>query len=170
MVSEIHQRDRDSNSENGTFVEVLPPSPTNDKLAPQIADFDWADVIPRRQRGFAYRSFSPLEALTAEETPWLGYYTTQGYPRIYFDPLMRMTLKRVITDENVVFEGSGSDGIDTFSLRGRIDLERGTLEAEKAYHNQSLKWKWTGFVTPFGLVGRWGEAAWGGWWWIWPAE
>ncbi|KAJ7746937.1 hypothetical protein DFH07DRAFT_726048, partial [Mycena maculata] len=71
------------------------------------------------------------------------------------------------------FEGSGSDGVGPFNLQGYVDLESGSLEAEKKYVN--FQWKWSGSITAFGLLGRWRSdsvriSRWGGWWWIWPAQ
>ncbi|THU86567.1 hypothetical protein K435DRAFT_363661 [Dendrothele bispora CBS 962.96] len=160
-----------------TNVSTLPPSPPGP--GPCVISYDWTENItpgyPQFGENFAYDKFAPLDFLVQEETSWIGYYSKPlrvGPRRITFDPMMTMNLKRAASssDTTVVFEGSGVDGIDSFTLQGTIDLQQGAVEARKSYANAGHSWKWMGFGTPFGLIGRWGQPGWGGWWWIWPAE
>lgn len=76
------------------------------------------------------------------------------------------------THSNILlFEGSGSDGVGTFTLVGGMNLRTGLVEAVKNYAAIRTRWEWAGMITPFGIVGKWGDSVgWGGWWWIWPRE
>ncbi|KAF8170328.1 hypothetical protein K438DRAFT_1773881 [Mycena galopus ATCC 62051] len=161
-----------SNRGHWVTTRLLPPS--TPLPSPDIPDFRWVDVVrsPNREMNFA---ISVLELLHDEETPWCGYYSQGGG----FGGPMRMAIRRVATDVAsgaVAFQGSGSDSVGSFDLQGRIDLMSGSLAAEKKY-TLGPSWEWSGFVTPFGLVGRWGSDVilgrknWcGGWWWIWPTQ
>ncbi|THU80477.1 hypothetical protein K435DRAFT_497378 [Dendrothele bispora CBS 962.96] len=158
-----------------THVSTLPPSPPCP--GSHVVSFDWTEnITPGYQQfgeNFTYDKFAPLEFLVQEEKSWIGYDSRPlGSRRITFDPVMTMNLKRTAfsSDTTIVFEGSGVNAIYSFTLQGTIDLRQGTVEARRFYVNSGHSWKLIGFVTPFGLIGRWGEPACGGWWWIWPAE
>ncbi|THU95529.1 hypothetical protein K435DRAFT_778982, partial [Dendrothele bispora CBS 962.96] len=158
-----------------THVSTLPPSPPCP--GSHVVSFDWTEnITPGYQQfgeNFTYDKFAPLDFLVQEEKSWIGYDSRPlGSRRITFDPVMTMNLKRTAfsSDTTIVFEGSGVNAIYSFTLQGTIDLRQGTVEARRFYVNSGHSWKLIGFVTPFGLIGRWGEPACGGWWWIWPAE
>ncbi|KAJ7132084.1 hypothetical protein C8R44DRAFT_977758 [Mycena epipterygia] len=152
---------------------ILPPSPP--LPSPDIANFRWIDIIDPQTRHTGFL-ISILDVLNVGETPWCGYYTQIGQ----FDPPMRMSLRRSPTNgtNSIAFHGSGSDHVGGFSIQGNIELASGLLEAKKTYTPTagSHQWSWSGLVTPFGLVGRWGSPevndlpGGSGWWWIWPAQ
>ncbi|KAJ6591844.1 hypothetical protein DFH09DRAFT_185097 [Mycena vulgaris] len=153
---------------NIPIVTILPPSPPFS--GPDIANFRWVDVIDPQKRQTSF-TFAIMEALKTEGS-WFGYYS-QGHN---FDPVMKITIlpdNSGTSGATVTFEGTGWDAVDSFSLKGTIDVASGVLEAEKHYLSAGFTWRWAGLVTPFGLVGKWGYPGdggqWGGWWWIWPA-
>lgn len=154
-----------------TAICTLPP-PSPPLPRPDIANFRWVDVIDPHNREMSL-AFSILDVLHDEETPWCGYYLQEGD----FGGPMRMTIRRVptVNSGTVAFEGSGSDSVGPFTLQGHIELASRLLGAEKRYVTRGFGWEWSGSVTPFGLVGRWGRNvqghSWsGGWWWIWPTQ
>ena len=71
---------------------------------------------------------------------------------------------------NVYLRGEGIDNMGEFTLNGECDTRTGVVDARKAY--VGAHWcdsSWNGLVTPFGMVGVWGNKSDGdGWWWIWP--
>lgn len=69
----------------------------------------------------------------------------------------------------------GRDGVGAFSLVGTVSKSSGWVELRKEYRAIAgttglLSWKWYGVVTPFGIVGTWGQPRWGGWVWLWKAK
>lgn len=52
----------------------------------------------------------------------------------------------------IAFDGGGHDNVGQFSLNGQMDKSTGLLHARKTYAH-GLEWKWSGSVTPFGIVG-----------------
>lgn len=93
------------------------------------------------------------------------------------DPPMhniRLVTQRSVDGDavSVVIDRSsrGVDAHGEFSLEGRI-LNTGAVHMVKRYIVHGWNWTWTGYVTPFGLVGIWGSAMrMGGYFWIWKEE
>jgi hypothetical protein len=60
----------------------------------------------------------------------------------------------------------GVDSHGEFTLEGRV-CEDGTVIIVKRYIVAGWSWTWTGHVTPFGIVGIWGNQRYfGGYFWI----
>ncbi|KAH9955941.1 hypothetical protein BC827DRAFT_1234839 [Russula dissimulans] len=116
---------------------------------------------------------TPLARLSTKRgTPWAGYYTVANMTGR--DPPMFLELRSAKSPRGRMrgckyFHGEGHDGVGTFTIEGICDTRSGTVNATKAYGAHS--WQWRGVITPFGMVGAWGDLGWsGGWWWIWPRE
>ncbi|KAF3930025.1 hypothetical protein ABW19_dt0201189 [Dactylella cylindrospora] len=65
---------------------------------------------------------------------------------------------------------SGKDGYGGFKLYGRIYQNTGKVLFKKVYSQGSqpgVEWAWLAFMTPFGIVGRWGGRGYGGYVWLW---
>ena len=113
---------------------------------------------------------TPLTGLSPSAgRPWAGYYTflhmTQRDPPMFFE--LRSSGPTPDTEPSCLwFHGEGQDGVGPFSLEGSCDTRTGVVEATKAYIG-AHGWRWSGFITPFGMVGKWGNS---GWWWVWPQE
>lgn len=106
--------------------------------------------------------------LEAEE--WTGIYsktwdTSITITRASFEPMHDVWFSSGQEDSLVRLAGRGTDGIGRFELHGTISSENGVLSMGKEY-DQGHSWKWDGFMTPFGMVGTWGEGRFGGWFWL----
>ena len=110
---------------------------------------------------------------------WQGYYTAS--PDDLRDPPMFFNMYLApppSTDEaanKVYFRGEGTEGANSFTLRGAVDTDTGVVKATRTYGNGGgfHQWNWYGVITPFGMVGTRGVGAvfyGNGWWWIWPQE
>ncbi len=66
-------------------------------------------------------------------------------------------------------ETRGYDSHGDFRLSGRV-REDGLVSLVKQYLGIGFSWTWTGRVTPFGIVGVWGDNSFGGYFWIFKAE
>ncbi|KAH9969193.1 hypothetical protein BGW80DRAFT_646598 [Lactifluus volemus] len=102
--------------------------------------------------------------------PWGGYYIYVGYIEpdfpMFFD--LRFAEPPFSEPDCIYFDGEGHDDVGEFSLRGSCDTLTGAVWASKAYREvDSPHWYWSGMLTPFGMVGVWGEddSGDGGWWW-----
>lgn len=116
-------------------------------------------------------AFTPLDAMSiSEESAWTGYYFYVSANSTCHDPPMWITLQKIAPSADepdvVKLRGRGSDRAGSFSLDCRCRHSTGLLVMHKAYTGHL--WTYDGVVTPFGLVGRWGNKS--GWWWIWPRE
>ncbi|KAH9955937.1 hypothetical protein BC827DRAFT_824782 [Russula dissimulans] len=127
-----------------------------------------SSLRPWLRDGLAGTPFAGLS--TTRGTPWAGYYTTLDALRR--DPPMFLELlsaeaPRNANPSHVYFRGEGHDGVGTFTIEGSCNTLLGMVDATKVYATHS--WEWRGVITPFGMVGAWGESGWScGWWWIWP--
>lgn len=111
---------------------------------------------------------------------WGGYYSLpaasfqQANTGIQFDPPMHNIRFTAEWRNHVVLgiDGTGGrDGVGAFTLRGTIAADTGALTMEKRYalyDNHGPRWRWVGFLTPFGIIASWsgGMYAWGGWVWL----
>ncbi|KAH7084752.1 hypothetical protein BKA63DRAFT_402097 [Paraphoma chrysanthemicola] len=88
---------------------------------------------------------------------WLGYYSDQ----------------RRISNNVATIIDRRSRGVDShgeFTLEGRICAD-GTVNIVKKYIVAGWSWTWTAHVTPFGIVGIWGNNRYfGGYFWIWKED
>ncbi|KAF2256156.1 hypothetical protein BU26DRAFT_557631 [Trematosphaeria pertusa] len=117
---------------------------------------------------------------------WMGYYTDQRnliHSRYAIvDPPMRninlIARPRDRTDRPdphiramVDRETRGVDSHGAFLLYGEIH-ENGKVDVIKSYPAQGWDWMWHGEVTPFGIIGHWGDLSgnFGGYFWIWKEE
>ncbi|EWC47822.1 hypothetical protein DRE_03022 [Drechslerella stenobrocha 248] len=115
-----------------------------------------------------------------EEGQWIGMYTYGTMARM--DPLMVDIKFRVVDPPAGGQEGnaqvldvaaSGIDGLNEFALYGKIYRATGKVVLTKAYlrdGENTLKWNWIAFMTPFGIVGGWGDPRWGGGIWLWKED
>lgn len=153
----------------------------------QTSERPWLDLgdSPENRKEFGIERI--LSCLTNEDSEWAGYYIYSNTGFVRADAPMHFTLRATSTplppsetdvsesqptsSHIVHFDGSGSDGIAAFTLVGSINLRTGLVEAVKDYAGMTTRWDWAGVVTPFGMVGKWGNLhSWGGWWWIWPRK
>lgn len=108
---------------------------------------------------------------------WMGYYCYMGSfnPAINFrrDPVMENIRFRAQADYPdhcaVASVGKGRDAWGDFLLYGTVHKQNGTVQMTKQYDNGTT-WAWSAIMSPFGIIGSWGEERWGGWLWLWPAE
>ncbi|KAL6706122.1 hypothetical protein ACN47E_006038 [Coniothyrium glycines] len=117
---------------------------------------------------------------------WLGIYTDQRWEigRDQIDPPMRninLVCRRPAEEDSIeeqdtnvsVLIDEESQGIDShgyFSLKGWIRLD-GAVFLSKNYFAAGFSWSWLGQLTPFGIVGAWGDGdIFGGHFWIWKKE
>lgn len=121
--------------------------------------------------------FNSAEFLTSGA--WCGYYT-QGVAHHQLDPPMgKIRFQRSISEtkadcEKVSISAAKCiDGVGGFSLRGsmRWDGKVVKVTAVKTY-DDGLSWEWDCRLTPFGIVGHWGEVEEGqlstyGYVWLW---
>jgi hypothetical protein len=105
-----------------------------------------------------------------EDGEWAGYYCF--FPRantIHFDPPMsgiRFSTSRAAADpRRLSLASDGVDGVGPFHLSGEVDPETRSIVMTKRYHG--FGWNWYCVMTPYGIVGSWGEEFWGGWLWLW---
>jgi hypothetical protein len=119
---------------------------------------------------------TPLAGLSSDAgRPWAGYYTYTEFRQ--FDPPMYFDLRSATPPRTephcVYFDGEGSDFVGDFSLQGSCHTLTGAVWASKTYHDIGPQWFWSGMLTPFGMVGVWGNEGGvidSGWWWVWPRE
>ncbi|KAH7094403.1 hypothetical protein FB567DRAFT_2635 [Paraphoma chrysanthemicola] len=117
---------------------------------------------------------------------WLGYYSDQRRFRMRpchanFDPPMcdiRMVVcqpsshDRISNNVSTIIDrrSRGVDSHGEFTLEGRICAD-GTVNIVKKYIVAGWSWTWTAHVTPFGIVGIWGNNRYfGGYFWIWKED
>jgi hypothetical protein len=129
------------------------------------------------------RTMTSPEFLTGR---WTGYYSDQRAFRdapsqAEFDFPMRDI--RIVAQDPSEQERAGghisaavdrrSQGVDAhghFILEGQIFTD-GTVRIAKRYTVARWAWTWTGCITPFGIVGFWGNNRFlGGYFWIWKEE
>ncbi|KAH6639435.1 hypothetical protein C7974DRAFT_449539 [Boeremia exigua] len=127
-----------------------------------------------------YRCMTTPEFLSGQ---WHGFYTDHRLfvnRAIYVDRPMQDI--RMVTEEpteeartrlriNTVIarETRGYDSHGDFRLSGRV-REDGLVSVAKQYLGHGFSWTWTGRITPFGIVGVWGNNSFGGYFWIFKAE
>ncbi|KZM23641.1 uncharacterized protein EKO05_0007446 [Ascochyta rabiei] len=113
---------------------------------------------------------------------WMGYYS--DHRRIdrmfYIDTPMqnihmlvhepteeartRLRISAVIDRDTKGYDAHGD-----FLLSGRVRKD-GLVSIAKQYLGLGVSWTWTGRVTPFGIVGAWGNNSFGGYFWIFKEE
>ena len=108
-----------------------------------------------------------------EDGAWEGYCCESlgGHGDTTIDPPMYDIQFRVIANPHydmLHLTGSGEDAIGKFTFRhGVIHQSSCQIRIFKGYATMGQACKWDGFMTPFGMVGSWRDAAHGGWFWIW---
>ena len=127
-------------------------------------------------------STSYLPVMTSPEyiksAEWIGIYTISfglgAAPRrqeLNFDYPMhgiRFEVTQLPTDSTRLnLRAAGTDGVGSFTLDGVLSQKIGYLQMLKAYGSESLEWRWSCIMTPFGIVGTWGSSDYGGWVWLW---
>ncbi|KAH6875268.1 hypothetical protein BKA58DRAFT_379515 [Alternaria rosae] len=119
---------------------------------------------------------------------WMGYYSDQrrALGRRRFGPPMHSVrfIARETTEPERDIKGvrstftiidvqsRGTDAVGDFSLEGRVRHIDGYISLTKRYLSKDLSWEWEANMTPFGMVGAWGnyEGRFGGYFWIWKEE
>ena len=112
-------------------------------------------------------AFSSVDYFT--KGSWCGYYIHYGAPPSLLEPPMTDIQFQVSTcvRQDGSAEGGEAlnilatdcvDGIDGFNISGTVTrLDDGIkLSARKSYHRHPA-WEWDCRLTPFGIVGRWGD-------------
>ncbi|KAI0246801.1 hypothetical protein BJV78DRAFT_1364611 [Lactifluus subvellereus] len=173
MYLELHL---DAAAETGVQLSLLAPSLPH--IDPASLYNDLFEVGPATTSSQPWLrnglAGTPLAGLSPTASrPWAGYYTslrtTVREPPMFFE--LRSFDPTPDAEPNCVyFHGEGQDGVGPFTLQGLCDTRTGAVRAIKAYIGEH-QWGWSGVITPFGMVGRWG-IGWGdsGWWWVWPRE
>lgn len=171
--------------------EVAPPSEENIplyelvKFSPPITNRQAKDAVLRVLSGDHSHNSTSSEILPVNHIPamtserfltdgeWVGYYnysrsrSTRG-----FDPMMHSINFHILEnaalqqDERGIVSNTGVDGCGSFRLEGSINTTTGTVIMVKRYAHGTT-WDWTAVMTPFGIVGSWGPAGWGGWLYLW---
>ncbi|KAG9190499.1 hypothetical protein G6011_08587 [Alternaria panax] len=117
---------------------------------------------------------------------WTGYYSDQrrALGRRRFDAPMRgirfvarKTRREELEADSSLSEctmvdslSRGSDAVGEFTLQGRVQND-GYVYMIKRYLLEDSSWTWKARMTPFGIVGVWGdEDMFGGCFWIWKEE
>ncbi|KAL9579461.1 MAG: hypothetical protein Q9212_005095 [Teloschistes hypoglaucus] len=113
-----------------------------------------------------------------EDGEWAGVYyahTRNGsnFPR--FAPPMRNVRFQANLDPAqprfVILEAGGRNALGEFSLQGRMEKESGQMTLKQVYTGGTPKWDWTCMMTPFGIVGSWGDRRqFRGWAWLWKVQ
>ncbi|KAJ6264034.1 hypothetical protein Dda_0173 [Drechslerella dactyloides] len=127
-----------------------------------------------------------------EAGKWMGVYTYRGMNEV--DPPMidiRFRAVDLPADDSVDDSGGGGgggggarddvldltaagfDGIGDFTLYGKLYRATGKMVVKKTYSMDALNgqtWEWLVFMTPFGIVGRWGDRFFGGYIWLWKED
>ena len=113
-----------------------------------------------------------------EDAEWIGIYTL-SFPLLRaarrrdldFDPPMhdiRFKATQSSGDPHLSdLCAGGRDSVGSFTLDGIVNRESGFLELHKTYQGGSPTWRWQCLMTPFGMVGSWGDINYGGWVWLW---
>lgn len=112
-----------------------------------------------------------------EDGEWVGFYYTafsRFEPR-HFHPPMRNV--RFITNFDPArtpshsLSARGQDATGQFSLQARLEDESGKISVNQKYAVGKLRRYWTCMLTPFGIVGTWGEGiSFEGWLWLWKVQ
>ncbi|EMD68365.1 hypothetical protein COCSADRAFT_272050 [Bipolaris sorokiniana ND90Pr] len=117
---------------------------------------------------------------------WTGYYSEQRdsvHVRSFDPPMSDINIVARVpegaSDVAAVIdrETRGVDSHGEFSLQGRVK-KNGQVELVKRYLVSGYTWPWMGCMTPFGIVGTWGDQSdeldefdsFGGYFWIWKEE
>ncbi|KAG0646359.1 hypothetical protein D0Z07_8118 [Hyphodiscus hymeniophilus] len=106
-----------------------------------------------------------------ESGEWVGYYDySMNLRRARWDPHMK-GIRFAAAPEfgRWAFKASGSDGVGDFTLEGTVVMN-GEIEMKKIYINYpgQLSWDWKASMTPFGIVGTWGQRLQQhGYFWLW---
>ena len=124
---------------------------------------------PAFSRQIAPEKIRPLLA----EGEWVGYYSyfSMFGEDTRFDP--PMTGIHFAVTENSGYGGfivnsSGVDSVGAFFLNGHVDVY-GVVEVTKSY-TAGYVWHWRARMTPFGIMGCWGNRRDEGFVWIWKRE
>ncbi|RVD90269.1 uncharacterized protein DFL_001244 [Arthrobotrys flagrans] len=73
----------------------------------------------------------------------------------------------------IAVKATAKDGLGDFVLWGKFYPKTGKVHLTKAYYKgleSGTLWNWTAFMTPFGIVGRWGDRRFGGYIWLWKED
>lgn len=116
---------------------------------------------------------------------WMGYYSDQRRFRrrnrmVHIDaPMQNIQMivhepteearTRLRISAIIDRETKGYDACGDFRLSGRV-REDGLVSVAKQYLGSAISWTWTGRITPFGIVGVWGDDSFGGYLWIFKEE
>ena len=118
---------------------------------------------------------------------WMGYYSDHrpyamrvANQTVNVDPPMQ-NIQMVVEEPTeeartrlrisavIERETRGYDTHGDFSLSGRV-REDGLVSVAKQYLANGFSWTWTGRMTPFGIVGVWGQHSFGGYFWLFKEE
>ena len=117
-----------------------------------------------------------------EDGEWTGIYTSWGMGRtrtVTFDPPMegiKFKKTRFESESQVLYlKAEGRNAVGSFQLTGGLESRTGKGKFTKTYVSapRQFSWAWHVHMTPFGLVGNWGEEEIralngpGGWVWLW---
>ncbi|KAF1922085.1 hypothetical protein BDU57DRAFT_511236 [Ampelomyces quisqualis] len=117
---------------------------------------------------------------------WIGYYTDErqsrglSQPTTRYDPPMvdvqivaRKPLEHELNTEaisaKIDLQSRGFDAHGEFTLEGQVSF-KGEVTLVKQYIFAGWTWRWSGCITPFGIVGDWSGRRYGGHFWIWKVE
>ncbi|KAK6496207.1 hypothetical protein TWF481_002231 [Arthrobotrys musiformis] len=73
----------------------------------------------------------------------------------------------------IAVKAIAKDGIGDFAIWGKFYPQTGKVHLTKIYFKDGesgTMWNWTAFMTPFGIVGRWGTSGFGGYVWLWKED
>ena len=105
-----------------------------------------------------------------ENGEWVGVYTLSHRSRypIEFDPPMQgIRFTATVSEDggscDVALHAEGSDGVGQFDLSGDLTSATGKILMIKQYvsvfpgHGVLARWVWSLYMSPFGMVGSWGD-------------
>lgn len=111
---------------------------------------------------------------------WKGYYSDHRSREVRVEsPLLAIHMvvqepteearTRLRISSVISRDTRGYDAHGDFRLSGRV-REDGLVSIAKQYVVHGASWTWTGRMTPFGIVGVWGNYSFGGYFWIFKTE
>jgi len=157
---------------------VLPIPIGSDTAVPSFTRIPFHDfmVLPPPLTSDAGASFATchIPIMTSAEFilegEWTGFYSLGVQEGCTFDaPMCHIQFaksKPIPSRGRLYLTARGVDSVGMFSLDGFVSQRTGEIDMHKRY-DLGFAWAWSALMTPFGIVGNWGDKHHGGWLWLW---